>query len=186
MPRGKSAKSERTRAAIEAAARRLFAEQGFERTTVRDIAGAAQADPALVIRYFRNKDELFATVAEPELELPDLSRVDIERIGETLAAHFLDLWEGDGALAVLLRSAASNPHAAERLREVFARQVFPMIASVGPRETAPQRAALVSSQLLGLALTRYILRLPPVVAMDRATIVREVGRTLQRYIDPGA
>ncbi len=183
MPRGPTAKSQRTRATIELAARRLFAEQGFERTTIRDIASEAGADPALVIRYFGSKDELFAAVAEPELGLPDLSALDPARIGESLVRHFLDLWDGASGLPVLLRSAASNPAAAEQLRKVFATQVFPVIAAAGARETAPMRAGLVASQLLGLALTRYILALPPVVALEREIIIREIGRTVQRYVE---
>lgn len=186
MPKGKTAKSERTRAAIEEAARRLFAQQGYERTTVRDIASTAEIDPALVIRYFGSKEELFSAVAEPNLRLPDLGTIEAGMIGEALVAHFLDLWEGtESGMAVLLRSAASNEEAADRLKQIFARQVLPMIASARPAETAPARAGLVASQLLGLALTRYILKLPPVVAMERAFVVREVGRTVQRYIGLG-
>lgn len=182
MPPRKIEKSERTRAAIEDAARRLFADQGYERTTVREIAALADIDPALVIRYFGSKDELFSLVAEPDLRLPDLTEVAPGRVGESLVDHFLDMWEGGSGMPILLRSAASNAGAAQRLEQIFARQVFPVIASVGEPSTAPQRAGLVASQLLGLALTRYILKLPPVVAIDREVIVREVGRTIQRYI----
>jgi AcrR family transcriptional regulator len=185
MPRGKTAKSERTRAAIEAAARRLFAQQGYERTTVREIAAAAEIDPALVIRYFGSKDQLFSLVAEPDLRLPDLLQVPVNSIGETLVGHFLDLWEGGSGMTVLLRSAASNESAAERLKQIFASQVFPVIAAVGRRETTPQRAGLVATQLLGLAMTRYILKLSPVVAMERKFVIREIGKTVQRYITLG-
>ena len=184
MPPRKIEKSERTRAAIEAAARRLFAELGFDRTTVREIAAAAEIDPALVIRYFGSKDDLFSLVAEPNLELPDLSGIRPSRIGEALLNHFLDMWEGGSGMPILLRSAASNDSAAKKLQRIFASQVFPVIESVGEASTAPKRAGLVASQLLGLALTRYILKLPPVVGLDRETLVREVGHTIQRYILP--
>src|SRR5512139_2912136 len=179
MPRGKTAKSERTRAAIEEAARRLFADQGYERTTVREIAAAADIDPALVIRYFGSKDELFSGVAEPNLRLPDLAEVPANLIGETLVNHFLDLWEEGSGMPVLLRSAASNDVANDRLQAIFARQVFPAIAAAGTSANATLRAGLVASQLLGLAMTRYILKLPPVVAMDRSFIITEVGKTIQ-------
>lgn len=177
-------KSERTRLAIEAAARKLFAINGFERTTVRDIGAEAEIDASMIIRYFGSKEALFARVAMPDLQLPDLSGTESSRIGETLVRHFLDQWEGDGqggVMPVLLRSAASNDAAAERLRAIFQSQVFPAIARVGPPETAPTRAGLVASQLLGLALTRYILRVPPMVSMPRDVLVREVGATIQRY-----
>lgn len=182
MPKGKTAKSERTRAAIEAAAKRLFAQHGYERTTIREVAAAAGIDPSLVIRYFGSKEELFSTAAEPDLRLPDLRNVANDQIGETLVRHFLDLWEEGSSMPVLLRSAASNDAAAERIKQIFATQVFPAIAAAGKPETAPQRAGLVAAQLLGLAMTRYILKLPPVVAMKHDFVIREVGRTIQRYV----
>ena len=181
MPKGPTAKSERTKAAIEDAARALFALQGYERTTVRDIAARAEIDPSLVIRYFGSKDDLFSLVAEPKLGLPDLSNVPTDRIGETLVRHFLDQWQSGAGLPVLLRSAASNAAAAKQLQEIFARQVFPAIAAAGKMENATIRAGLVASQLIGLAMTRYILKLPPVVMMDDELIVRELGMTIQRY-----
>jgi AcrR family transcriptional regulator len=183
-PRGSTPKAIRTRQAIEDAARDLFSANGFERTTVRDIGAQAGIDPAMVIRYFGSKDALFAEVAMPDLRLPDLAGVAPDSVGETLVRHFLLQWEGEeagGGMPVLLRSAASNEEAAARLREIFRAQVFPAIAAAGPPETAPVRAGLVASQLLGLALTRYILKLPPVVALPLETIVREVGATIQRY-----
>lgn len=179
-------KSLRTRKSIEDAARTLFARDGYDGTTVRDIAARAAIDPAMVIRYFGSKDALFARVAEPQLGLPDLRQVDRAAIGETLVRHFLDQWEGEqGGLPVLLRSAASNEDAAARLRDMFARQVAPLIAPAGSASSAPRRAGLVATQLLGLALTRYVLKLPPVVEMPHELIVREVGATVQRYATGG-
>ena len=84
-------------------------------------------------------------------------------------------------MPILLRSAASNEEAAAKLREIFREQVFPAVARAGSPATAPARAGLVASQLLGLALCRYILKMPPLVAMAPETIVREVGATVQRY-----
>lgn len=177
-------KSIRTREAIESAARELFGINGFERTTVREIGARAGIDPSMIIRYFGSKDALFAQVAMPDLHLPDLSEADPATIGESLVRHFLAQWEGDeggGGMPVLLRSAASNEEAATRLREIFRAQVFPAVARAGTPETAPVRAGLVASQLLGLALSRYVLKLPPVVAMPAEVIVRAVGETIQRY-----
>ena len=59
----KSTKSDRTRAQILAAAQALFAEHGYQNTTIRDVAARASIDPAMVIRYFQSKDELFARAA---------------------------------------------------------------------------------------------------------------------------
>ena len=178
-------KSERTRATILEAARQAFASEGYERATIRDIAAAAAIDPAMVIRYFGSKEELFAQVAEFDLRLPDIATIDPHRIGETLVAHFLTIWEGersDLGLSVLLRSAASNEFAAMRLREIFARQVLPALSRIESPMNAPDRAALVASQILGLAFTRYVVKLPPMVTLPRETIVQEMGRTLQAYL----
>ena len=177
----KARKSDRTRAAILDAAQKLFAQHGHGRTTVRDIAAKASIDPALVIRYFGSKDELFVRAAAFDLSMPDLSKVKRSQIGDTLIRRFLELGEGFTGMTVLLRSAASNDYAASRVRELFAAQVLPAFARVGSRADAAERAGLVASQLLGLALCRYILKIPPVAEMSTEEIVKHIGPTIQRY-----
>jgi AcrR family transcriptional regulator len=177
----KARKSDRTRAAILDAAQKLFAQHGHDRTTVRDIAAKASIDPALVIRYFGSKDELFVRAAAFDLRMPDLSKVKRSQIGDTLIRRFLELGEGFTGMTVLLRSAASNDYAASRVRELFAAQVLPAFARVGSRADAAERAGLVASQLLGLALCRYILKIPPVAEMSAQEIVKHIGPTIQRY-----
>jgi len=182
----KPTKSARTREAIMTAARDLFGERGFERTTVRDIASVVGVDPALVIRYFGSKDQLFAQASEFRLNLPDLKAVDPGRTGEALVRHYLSIWEGesgDAGLPILLRSAASNEEAAEQMREIFRTQVLPVVRNAARGRDVSARAALIASQLLGLAFCRYILKLPPIVAMSSETLVRDVGRTVQAYLD---
>lgn len=180
----KPTKSDRTRAQILDAARRLFAEHGYDGTSIRDIASLASIDPAMVIRYFHNKDELFARAATVDLQLPATPSMDPASTGEALIRRFLDIWEdpatGTG-MAMLLRSAASNDFAADKVRDVFARQVQPVVAAVGDPVDAGRRAGLIASQLLGLAMCRYLLRLPPVVALSRQEIIDSVGPALQRY-----
>jgi AcrR family transcriptional regulator len=180
----KPSKSERTRAGILEAARQLFAELGYDGTTVRDVAAKASIDPAMVIRYFGSKEELFARAATIDLELPAIHVIDPSDIGDALIRRFLLVWEGTGSasgMAVLLRSAGSNEFAAEKARQIFAAQVRPLLASLGDPSDAPRRAGLISSQLLGLAMCRYVLRIPPVVGMSHADIIDAVGPTLQRY-----
>ena len=184
-----SPRSEPTRAAILAAARRRFAADGFERTTIRAIAADAGIDPSMVMRYYGSKDGLFAAAADLDLRLPDLAAVPRQKLGETLVRHWVARWEGapsDELLIVLLRSAVTNEGAAEQLRKVFGAQVAKTVASVvdDPAE-APTRAGLVATQMLGLALCRHILRLAPVVALDAETLIASVADTVQRYLaDP--
>jgi AcrR family transcriptional regulator len=180
----KPSKSDRTRAQILGAARDLFAEHGYDGASIRDVAARASIDPAMVIRYFRSKDELFARAALVDLQLPALRVIDPTTVGETLIRRFLEVWESPASgagMAILLRSAASNEFAAERMREIFANQVRPVVAAVGDLADAGRRAGLISSQLLGLAMCRYLLRLPPVVALSHDEIIRNVGPALQRY-----
>jgi AcrR family transcriptional regulator len=181
-------RSDATRAAILAAARAHFAAGGYHAATIRGIAADAGIDPALVMRYFGSKDGLFAAAAEFDLRLPDMGALQRCMAGPALVAHFLDRWEGDEALMALLRTAVTNEAAAERMRGIFARQVAPAVARLcgGRGAAVAARAGLVSSQILGIALCRYVLKLPPVVGMKRAELVRRVGATVQRYLDDPA
>ncbi|WP_440101135.1 TetR/AcrR family transcriptional regulator [Streptosporangium sp. H16] len=175
--------SEDTKAAILTAARERFAADGYERATIRAIASDAGIDPSMVMRYYGNKDRLFAAAADIDLRLPDLSAVPREEVGRTLVAHFLDRWEDDEGMMILLRTGVTNEGAAERMREIFAAQLGPLVArlSADPAQAA-LRAGLTATQVLGMALCRYVLRLPPVVAMPREEIVDWLGPTIQRYL----
>ncbi|MET8352734.1 MULTISPECIES: TetR family transcriptional regulator [unclassified Micromonospora] len=176
-------RSDVTRAAILRAARERFAADGYERATIRAIAADARIDPSMVMRYYGSKEGLFAAAAEFDLRLPDLTDVPPEQFGAVLVRHFLARWEGDETLAALLRAASTNPGAAERIRGIFADQLTAAVATFGtdPATTA-RRASLVASQILGLAFTRYIVRLPPMVELDPEELVSWVAPTLQRYL----
>lgn len=169
-----------TKSVILAAARERFAESGYAGTTIRGVAAAANIDPSMVMRYFGNKDQLFSAAAEFDLRLPDLSGLPPAGLGHALVSHFLTRWEDDEALVVLLRSSATNAEAAQRMTDIFAGQLLPAIAKFVP-DDAPRRAGLIATQVLGMALCRFVLRLPPVVAMTRGELVDWLGPTLQRY-----
>jgi AcrR family transcriptional regulator len=181
----KQTKSDRTRSTILEAARQIFAKEGYERTTIRDIAAAASIDPAMVIRYFHSKEELFGRIAEFDLRLPNPAGIDRDRIGEALVTHFLNIWEGENAvpgLVVMIRSASSNAFAASKVQEVFSGQVLPMLTSIGDPADARNRAGLVASQLIGLAFGRYVMKFAPVARLSRERIIRDIGATIQAYL----
>jgi AcrR family transcriptional regulator len=185
-PAPRRRKSDDTRDAILAAARALFAEVGYQAATVREIAARAGADPALVIRYFGGKEALFVRVTDFDLGTLVLDGIPRDGIGRHLVRHFLDIWEGprsNGALVVLLRTASTSEAAAARMRTIFAAQVRPAIAATlaDPAE-ADTRAGLIASHVLGIALCRHVLHLPPVVAMSADRLIATVGRTLQGYL----
>jgi AcrR family transcriptional regulator len=172
-----------TKQAILLAARERFAADGYDRATIRAIAADARIDPAMVIRYFGTKEKLFAAAAEFELHLPALDGVPRERMGERLVEHFVRRWEGDETLLALLRTAVTHDAAAHRMREIFANQVGALVARLADDPAqASVRAGLISSQILGLALCRYALRLPPVVDLTSEEVVGWLGPTVQRYL----
>ncbi|HEX6402749.1 MAG TPA: TetR family transcriptional regulator [Pseudonocardiaceae bacterium] len=183
MTQGKPRRSDATRAAILTAARERFAADGYERATIRAIAADAGIDPTMVMRYYGNKEKLFAAAAQIDLRLPDLTMVPPDQVGTRLARHFLERWEHDETMAALLRAAATNQGASHRMREMFATQLVPVVAVACPDPAqAPARAALVSSQVLGAALCRYVLRLEPLVTMPADDVIAWLGPTLQRYL----
>ncbi|HTQ16277.1 TetR/AcrR family transcriptional regulator [Mycobacterium sp.] len=174
-----------TKAVILAAARERFGRAGFQGATIRGIAADAGVDPAMVMRYYGNKDKLFAAAADFDLELPDFATTDRGELGRSLVRHFLQRWEGDDALVILLRSSATNAEAAQRMRQIFGTQLQPLVASFAPAGEAGARAGLIATQILGLALCRFVLQLPPVVEMTHDEVVEWLGPTIQRYLDPG-
>jgi AcrR family transcriptional regulator len=174
--------SQETKAAILAAARERFGAAGFQAATIRGIAADAGIDPSMVMRYFGSKDKLFAAAAEFDLQFPDFTASDRTEVGRSLVGHFLDRWEGDEALVILLRSSATNAEAAQRMQQIFSTQLEPVVAGLVPAAEARRRSGLIATQILGVAWCRYVLRLPPVVKMTRAEIIDWVGPTIQRYL----
>ncbi len=179
-----------TRAGILAAARSVFAERGFDAASIRMIASAAGVDPALVHHYFGTKEELFrATVAvpiDPAELLPAVLAAGPDGVGERLVRTFLTVWDspvGTAGLA-LLRSAVNNEWTARLLREFLVTQVLRRVLDhldVDPAERA-LRGALVASQLAGLIMTRYVIRIEPIASAAPQTLVPAIGPTVQRYL----
>lgn len=182
------ARSRGSRGRILDAARDLFAKNGFDRTTVRAIAAAARIDPAMVIRYFGSKSGLFTAAAEFDIRLPNLCDWPGDEIGERLVSHFLHVWEGPNSgeeFPLLVRSAVTQPEALEKLKSIFEGQLVPAVKTVVGGKKARDTAALISSQILGLAFTRHVLQLPAVAALSKRSIVQLVGPVIQAYIDAG-
>ncbi len=171
-----------TKAAILRAARERFAAQGYERTTIRGVAADAGIDPSMVMRYLGSKERLFEAALAVDLRLPDLAGVPAGELAGVLVRHFVERWEGDpadDALLVLLRSAVTNEAAAGRMREVFATQVAPALAAGRGGVGGAGGAGLVSTHLLGLALTRYLLRLPGVAALSPEAVIAGLTPALE-------
>ena len=178
-----------TREAILAAARDLFAANGFDRTTIRAVATRAEVDPALVHHYFGTKDQLLAASLElpmdPVALLGDLGG-DPERAGEELVRRVLGLWESDPEtrrrLVALLRTGISHDHAAALLRDLFGRTILAVLQGFVVADRPDLRAALAGTQLGGLILGRYLVGVPAVADASVEDLVAVVGPGVQRYL----
>ncbi|MGK5518064.1 TetR family transcriptional regulator [Micromonospora sp. URMC 107] len=179
-----------TRQAILDAARAAFAERGFDGSSIRAVAAAAQVDPALVHHYFGSKDRLFLAAmhapVDPAELLPRVLAGDRAGLGERLVRTFLGVWDSPAGTAgvALLRSAVSNEWTARLLREFLVTQVLRRILDQLDADPAelPLRGSLVASQLIGLAMMRHVVRLEPVASAAPETLVAAVGPTVQRYL----
>jgi AcrR family transcriptional regulator len=186
--RGPRAAGADTRGAVLAAARARFAAHGYDGTKLRDIAADADVDVALVSYHFGSKDQLFAAAmaldVNPARLVEELTRAGADGLGERLLRRLLELLDGDrGAPFVgLVRSAATNDQAATLLREFIEREVLVRLAGAIDAPEPRLRAALTGSQLIGVVMARYVVRVGPIAGADREVLVAAVGPTLQRYL----
>ena len=176
----------RTETAILEAARGQFADAGFERTTIRSVAGEAGVDPALVMQHFGSKERLFAEAARwPE---------DAERVlGATRAElpraaleDFFERFEGadrESAVA-LMRNCLTHPQAARVMREDVMCDRIEKVAETIGGEDAELRGALVGACLMGLTIARHLLEIEPVASASRADIERLLEPALRALVDP--
>ncbi len=194
---GRRAGDSGTREAILAAARTQFAEHGYDGATIRAIAAAAVVDPALVHHFYGTKERLFAAAMQLPFipseaitaALAEIADRPGESVGEHLVRSALGVWETAevrGAFTGLLRSALTSEQAAAMLREFLAEAILGPVASVAAGADladTPFRASLVASQMLGLAITRYVLQLGPVAAVSADELAAAVGPAIDRYLD---
>ena len=185
---GRRAGDSGTREAILGAARAAFSERGLDGATVRGIAAAAGVDPSLVLHYHGSKNRLFLAAMElpfkPGEVIPCILAGDPDHVGERLVRFFVTVWDAAGNQNVLieLSSACTDQGAADMIRERVVREVLGPVAEALGRPDAELRAALVGSQMLGLALQRYIVRLEPLASADADSLAAAVGPSLQRYL----
>ena len=179
----------RTRAAILAAARASFAAIGYDATTIRAVARDAGVDAALVHRFFGSKEQLFAAAMElavsPSELVERLLADGVDGVGARLVEALLTLLDAPVARApflALIRSAVSNEQAATMLREFLTREVLGRLAAAAAPDVPELRASLAGSQVVGLAMARYVVRVPPLADADPAVVAAAVGPTIQRYL----
>ena len=186
-PAGRRPGGADTRAEILEAARAEFGERGYTAATVRQVARRANVDPALVYHYFADKAGLFVAC----LDLPaDPRAVQIEARGADLdgariVERFLAQWEEGVAepgkpFVTLTQAVSSSPEVARAVREFVTERVWARVPGDG--ETAARTTALVSSQLLGAAWARYVIRMEPFASASRSELAAWIGPTIEAYV----
>ena len=178
-----------TRSAIIRAARRRFADLGYDGATYRGIASEAGVDPALIRHYYGSKENLFVAAMRlpfsPGEALDEALRSDPEHLGENILAAALRAWglpQARASALGVLRAAATQAETARMLQEFVQQTIVRRIADSLGTPHADLRASLVASQVAGLVVTRYLLRIEPIASLTDDELQTALAPTLQRYI----
>ncbi|TKS96307.1 TetR/AcrR family transcriptional regulator [Streptomyces lasalocidi] len=139
-------------------ARELFAEKGFERTTIRAVAASASVDPALVMQYFGSKRELFSQAVQA-VSSPLTAADTDELVDQLLASLGLKLGGLPEGTLVMMRSMLTDQAAADHVRASLGRQIESVGAALPDAEDAELRAALIVTALLGVSIGHQLLGL---------------------------
>lgn len=184
-PRGVSDSRDR----IIAAAVDEFGEKGYDGATIRSIAARAGVDSALVHHYFGTKADLFAEVVgiplRPDIDVPGILAGPREEIGERLIRYVLEAFEQPEVRrrgVMLLRTAIGSRLTTPLLAGFLSRELLSRVARRLDVDDADLRASLVASQIAGMLIARYVLRLPALAAASVDELVARVGPTVQRYL----
>jgi AcrR family transcriptional regulator len=177
------------RRAVLDAARELFAELGFERTTMRAVAARAGVDPALIYHYFGDKDGLLFAALQPPVDaatvFAGLAGAG-DRTGEELVRRLIGLWEDRPEIreqmVAILRTGLSYDRASRLLRDILSSFILAALGDVLAGDRRELRVALIGSQIGGLMLARYILKVPGAATASPEDLVQAVGPTVQRYL----
>jgi AcrR family transcriptional regulator len=177
-------------ARILLAAREAFAETGWAGTTIRAVAREADVDPALVYHYFGSKDGLLdAATNPPQRWLENVAKTwttPVPELGSALLRLMLDAWADDEigpVLRAVLQTAAHEPSTREKLRRIVESSLMGVSQLGVDEHDRMVRSGLISSQIMGLAMMRYVWKIEPVASMSDDEVVAAVGPNLQRYIE---
>ncbi|WP_435602100.1 TetR/AcrR family transcriptional regulator [Streptomyces sp. bgisy130] len=173
-----------TRRRLLDAASELFAERGYERATVRDIASRAGANQALLFRYFGSKKALFGEVMARGGQ-EQLRSTPAERLFEVALRGMLAGGGGAGAdrsLEVCLRSIGGSDEIGEALRGL-GEEYAEVLATLSESDTGSLRADLALSWLLGIGLMRVVVAKEPLASADPDTVCALVAGALGNLLE---
>ena len=188
-PRAGSRSGASGKAAIIRAATQEFADRGYDAASLRAIARRAGVDSALVHHYFENKADLFTATLGAPLR-PDRAITTIlagprDEVGTSIVRYLLTQLEDAKAQArvvAILRTAVGSGPGSRMLKEFLVREVFQRLAAASSSDDADLRANLAAAQLVGVLLTRFVLRLEPIASIPTDELVRRVGPVIQWHL----
>jgi AcrR family transcriptional regulator len=178
-----------SREAVLSAAKQRFAAEGYEKTTLRAIADDARVDPSMVLYLFGSKTELFREslrlIIDPDALAAALTDGDGD-IGTRMVRTYLDIWEHPdtaASMVVMLASATSNSDAHEAFRGFMQSYVLRAVSgALGGGDLARLRAMLAATNLVGTAILRYVMRVPPLADLPADDVVRLIAPSVTRYL----
>jgi AcrR family transcriptional regulator len=174
------------RADVLAAARRLFAKNGYAGTSIRAIAAEADVNHALVVTYFGGKEALFMEAVGRFQISQDALLGDIGTMGARIARAYVERWENmadDDPWLVLVRSSLSHEGSYQLLRaELEAQQSAPLSTVFGSTGDGPLRSAMVEVLIAGMIMARYIYKLDPARSLPAAAFEAALASALQHAL----
>jgi AcrR family transcriptional regulator len=178
-----------TRVAIVAAARRQFAESGYDGASLRSIAAEAGVTSPLIVHFFGSKANLLIETIgwpfEPSVVIPQVAAPGRRGVGERMTRVFAETWDKQSsreAIMGLLRAATEDSHSAALLREFLVHQIFTPLAVALHADQPQLRGALAAGHLMGLAMARHVLEIEPLASMTADEVVALAAPTLQRLL----
>jgi AcrR family transcriptional regulator len=190
--RGRPRGTTTARADILAAARRRFLDDGYDRVTLRAVAGEAGVDVALISYYFGSKKGLFGAAMALEVNPAELLARELDgplnSLPERLVRTVVRAWddpESGPSLRSFLEAVVRDPQMARGFRELMEHEMLPRISErIGGGADATRRAAVMASQIAGMILARYVLRLEPIASMAPDQLVRRMAPGLRAALSP--
>ena len=183
--------TDEVRDAVLDAARAAFHTSGYAKTTVRGVAAMAGVAPSVVSKYYDNKEAMFAAAMrlpfDPSRAVPELIAPGLDGMGERLVRATFEIFEDEETredLMALFQAGSSAGRAAASMREFLEESIVDRLAGVVGIPDARMRASLISAQLIGLGIVRYIVRLEPLASAPEEQVVRIYAPIIQDLLDP--
>lgn len=187
LPIPRDERRRRTESSILDAARELFAADGFERTTIRAVAGRAGVDPALVMQHFGSKERLFAESTRWSTEHSTILSATSDGLPAAaiadLISHFEQGADREAAVA-LMRNCLTHPASLAMMRDQVMCERKAVVAAQLEGPDAELRAALFGACMIGLSLSRYLIKLEPVASASPEELLRLMEPVLRALIEP--